>query len=53
MKYAKLENQIKHKPGDFCKICVNPVYYFKGEIYKRDKSQFIICPYCNNEIQII
>ena len=47
-----LNKKIIFRPGDHCKVCITPVWYYYKQWYERDGKYYIICPTCNNEIQI-
>ena len=47
-----LNKKIVFKSGNHCKICTTSVWYDSKQWYKRDNTCYIICPTCNNEIQI-
>ena len=40
------------KSGDICKVCNCRVWYYSNQWYCEDNKLFVICPTCNNEIQI-
>ena len=49
---SSTKKQLIFKSGDLCKVCASPVYYFNKQWYTKGHSDFVICPTCNNEIQI-
>ena len=47
-----LNKKIVFSSGDNCKVCTTPVWYYSKQLYKRDDKCYVICPTCNNELQI-
>lgn len=39
--------------GDICRVCNCQVWYFDNQPYERNEQTYVLCPTCNNEIQII
>lgn len=47
-----LNKKIIFSSGDYCKACNNIVWYYYNQHYMRDNKAYVMCPHCNNEIQI-